>query len=97
MDICINSVTLVMYWTRLLRVCKVGRLHVTRDILLGLRSSVGQLLWSHVSQTRPCSSTLADYPWIAQIADLNVSVFAHIFRSPIWRCQFLFKILGSAI
>jgi len=44
MDICINSVTLVMYWTRLLRVCKVGRLHVTRDILLGLRSSVGQLL-----------------------------------------------------
>ena len=50
-----------------------------------------------VPQTHPYSSTLADYPWSAQIADLNVSVFAHIFRSLIWRYQFLSKILRLAI
>jgi len=86
----INGVTLVMYWTRLLWVCKVGWLHATHDILLGLKSSVGQLPWPHVSAadtslqqhtsrlSLECSDRWSErisFCTHFQIADLKVSIF----------------------
>jgi len=45
------KVTLVMYWSRTVRVCKLGRLHITCDMLYGLKSSVSQLPWLDHSAT----------------------------------------------
>jgi len=33
MDTHIKGVTLVMYWSQLIQVCKLGRLHVSCDML----------------------------------------------------------------
>jgi len=94
----IKGVTLVMYWSQLIQVRKIGRLHVTCEMLQGLRSSVSQLPWRPVSAAvrTPISAHIAtdtcrhdNMPWSVQIADLNVSVFANFFRSPIWRYHFL--------